>query len=744
MDTNYTILMAVMGMGIGGAETHVLELARELKRSGFRVIVASNGGVYEKDLAESGVCHYRLPLHNKNPINMLRSYFGLRRIIKEEKVDIVHGHARIPSFLCGLLHKSMKFPFITTAHWIFNTRGMLRYLTNWGQKTIAVSDDIKKYLIDNYSLPEKDITTTINGIDTNKFSSDIDASDVQQEFDLSPGKNRIVYISRMDSDRCLVAFQLVQIAEKLNKSIDNLEIVIVGAGDSFSRLSDMASGVNARVGRPLIKLAGARTDINKFIKTGKIFVGVSRAALEAMAMEKPVIVAGNEGYIGIFDENKLDVCVKTNFTCRTCPQSAPETLFKDILYLINEAGEAELSRLGSYGRQIIMERYSVSRMAQDTIHAYQSLLAEKKILNDVIISGYYGFKNSGDDALLLAIIDNLRMYMPEIKICVLSFRPKETRVRYGACSVNRYNPFSIIRQMKGAKLLISGGGSLIQDATSTQSLLYYLFIIKLAKLKGLKTMLYANGIGPVNKKRNRRRAADVLKRIDLITLRDPGSMAELEQMGVSRDGVILTADPAFSICCAKDERIKQIMQDEGIPLDSRMAGIAVRRWKMHGPDFEKNIALTCDYIAEKLGLVPVFLNMQYPADLKISLSIASKMKNKPHIVMTDILDTEMLGLISKMEIIIGERLHTLVYAAATGVPLVGIVYDPKVQRFLEYVGQDKYVTIQNLCFETLRQNVEACLNEKNRLKHELEKNAKKMRELSLYNAQLAVKLIKEK
>lgn len=94
----YKILMALMGLEIGGAETHVVELSKELKKQGYDIIVASNGGVYEKELAEAGIRHYHVPLNQRNVLKMARSYFILKKIIKKEKVDIVHSHARIPSF----------------------------------------------------------------------------------------------------------------------------------------------------------------------------------------------------------------------------------------------------------------------------------------------------------------------------------------------------------------------------------------------------------------------------------------------------------------------------------------------------------------------------------------------------------------------------------------------------------------------------------------------------------------------
>ena len=144
MEKGANILLSLMQLNIGGAETHVVELAKELKRKGFNVIVTSNGGVYVKELEDAGIKHYAVPLQNKNPLNMLKSARLLKKIIKDEKIDIVHSHARIPSFILGKLHKRMKFPFVTTAHWVFNTSYGLKYITDWGEKTVAVSEDIKR------------------------------------------------------------------------------------------------------------------------------------------------------------------------------------------------------------------------------------------------------------------------------------------------------------------------------------------------------------------------------------------------------------------------------------------------------------------------------------------------------------------------------------------------------------------------------------------------------------------------
>jgi len=373
MEKSINILMCLMKLDIGGAETHVVELSKELKRRGYNIIVASNGGVYVRELENAGIKHYVVPLQNKNPLNVFKSFRLLKQIIIDENITLVHSHARIPSFILGKLHNKMGFPFVTTAHWVFTTKYGLKYITDWGQKTIAVSEDIKKYLMDNYNIPEKDIFVTINGIDTEKFSQNTPCDNVRKEFRIKENDNTIVYVSRMDESRSLVAKQLINIAERLDKDIDNLKIIIVGGGDDYNNVASLAKSANDKIGRNVIFLTGARTDINNIIAAGNLFVGVSRAALEAMACRKAVIIAGNEGYIGLFDSDKLNQSQLTNFCCRGCRASDEEILYKDIMdYHLKT--DAQKEALADFSRQTVLSDYSVKKMADDSVSAYKALL----------------------------------------------------------------------------------------------------------------------------------------------------------------------------------------------------------------------------------------------------------------------------------------------------------------------------------------------------------------------------------
>ena len=534
MKKKQTILMTLMGLEIGGAETHVVELSKELKKQGYDIIVASNGGVYEKELIDCGIRHYRVPMNQRNLFLMVRSYFLLKHIIKNENVDIVHSHARIPGFICGFLYKRMDFTFVTSAHGVFFTGMGLKYLTNWGKKVIAVSDDIKEYLMQNYKVRNEDILVTINGIDTEKFSPAVSEDTIRKEFGIQDEDQVLLCVSRMDKSCDLVTRQLLEIASKLKKEMPRLKMLLVGGGDVFKELQQQSCNINEAEGEEFIYMTGSRTDVNEFIAVSDVFVGVSRAALEAMASEKPVLLAGAQGYMGIFGKEKLELARENNFCCRGCGNSTSAKLFDDLKLLFLQMNEEQRRELGAYGRKVIFDYYSVTKMANDCIYAYKVATKERKEKQyNIIMSGYYGFNNSGDEAILLSMHKNIQALGEQFHIKVLSNKPEETKEKYGVEVVYRFSFMEVLKAIRKCDVLLSGGGSLLQDSTSTRSLMYYLSIIFVAKAMGKKVMLYANGIGPVSGKQNRRIIKLVVNKANLITLREENSYAELMSMGVN-------------------------------------------------------------------------------------------------------------------------------------------------------------------------------------------------------------------
>ena len=182
---------------------------------------------------------------------------------------------------------------------------------------------------------------------------------------------------------------------------------------------------------------------------------------------------------------------------------------------------------------------------------------------NILISGYYGFNNIGDESILRTVIDNLREKLPDIDITVLSHDPAQTSAKYGVKAARRMSLWDIFRSVLHCDLLLSGGGSLLQDATSARSILYYLFILRLAQLMGKKTFIYSQGIGPISDPRNRWLTAATLRRTSGIVVRDAKSRDLLLEIGVPEYLIHVTADPVIRVKKADPALGLSILEKEG-------------------------------------------------------------------------------------------------------------------------------------------------------------------------------------
>ncbi len=361
---------------------------------------------------------------------------------------------------------------------------------------------------------------------------------------------------------------------------------------------------------------------------------------------------------------------------------------------------------------------------------------------DVMISGYYGFNNSGDDAILLAIIDNLRSIKKDIRIVVLSKSPKDTAKNYEVDSIDRFNLFEVIRTMKRTKLFLNGGGNLIQDVTSTRSLMYYLTTIYLAKLIGLKVMLYANGIGPVSRGSNRYFTSRIINLVDVITLREETSSLELAALGIKKPEIIVTADPALGLGPANSEEIDSIFEQVGISGDCPLIGFSMRKWAGYDR-YSSIIAQAADYLEEKYNARSIFIPLHFPSDLAVAEDIASKMKHTPFILRNMYGIDKTLGIMKRLDMVLGMRLHALIYSVSLSVPVIGLIYDPKVQGFLEYVKQPSAGNVEDLDLESLKKLIDEVWSNKAAIAQQLAEGNEILKQKAYENAEIAIELLEK-
>ena len=316
-------------------------------------------------------------------------------------------------------------------------------------------------------------------------------------------------------------------------------------------------------------------------------------------------------------------------------------------------------------------------------------------MNKIVVSGYYGFGNAGDEAMLSAMIDGFRGIDPAVGITVISGNPQDTRDRHQVEAVHRCNLFGIVRQLLCANLLVSGGGSLLQDVTSRRSFYYYLGTLFLAYLLRCPFMLYAQGIGPICRPWPRRAMRFVADRAAAIDVRDEGSRQELRDLGISRPPIRVTADPVLSLQPVSLTAGSEKIAKTGLSLEKPLVGISVRDW--HDCDgFSKELAGVADRLSVEHDAQIVFLSMQSPEDVRAAQLVIEKM-HSPALVLNGSLDTrELLSMIGNLDLLLGVRLHALIFAAVMDVPMVGISYDPKIERFLQMIGEPETESIRKL------------------------------------------------
>ncbi|MBM7853693.1 polysaccharide pyruvyl transferase CsaB [Desulfohalotomaculum tongense] len=360
----------------------------------------------------------------------------------------------------------------------------------------------------------------------------------------------------------------------------------------------------------------------------------------------------------------------------------------------------------------------------------------------VVLSGYYGFDNTGDEAILFSIIQALRDKEPGLEITVLSNNPARTECLYRVKAVNRWRPGEVAAAVKDCHLFISGGGSLLQDVTGLKSLGYYLGVITLARGLGKPVFFYAQGIGPVTSRAGRAMMRMVVNRVQVITVRDEQSKEDLLAMGVNKPPITVTADPVLGVKVSGEERQRgrEILWELGMDADRPVLAVSVRDWKGPVEAFQRELARCCDIYAGK-GWQVLFLPLHFPGDVAACKKIAALMEKPASILKGNYTVMDFTGIISACTMLVGMRLHSIIIAAAAGVPPVGISYDPKIDRFLQRLNLTPACCVTDRHFDLLP-HLERISSNLPGERERLDKIVRSLRNDALHTAELVVDFIK--
>ena len=737
------VIHLISGGDSGGAKTHVLSLLQNLNKTITAQLVCFRDGPFADEARALGI-----PTEIMGGNNIPRLRRQLTAYIKAGGYQIIHCHGSRANMVGALLRSSTGLPVVSTVHSDDKLDYMGRPLSRltfgtinaWALRKldyrIGVSDAMVDLLIDRGFAPDR-FYAIYNGIDFIPPSQQGD---------------RLQYLRSLGAD-VDEASVVVGIAARLNP-VKDMSTLVRGFAAGYQKC-------------PRLRLVIAGD-------------GEERQKLEALAkdlgVEKQVTFAG--WISGGMDRfySALDINALTSLS-ETFPYALTEgarfhlatvsTAVGGIPYLIDpdvngylfqpgdwEALGAHLAAMGnddalrkSLGEKLYEKastQFSIQKTVDTQLHIYEEILRRharpKRGRDGVVICGAYGRGNAGDDAILEAILQEMRSIDPDMPVTVLSKDPKSTRLTYRVRSVSRMAVPAWRKAMRHAKLYINGGGSLIQDVTSRRSLWFYLHNIRAAKQAGCKVQMYGCGIGPVTRENHRKLAAKVLNQyVDVITLREPDSLAELRAMGVTVPETVLTADPALTLHRAVDDATDSVLLRAGIPAHGRYICFALRKWK----GFEEKAPLFAQaarYAYETYGLTPVFVAVEKHQDPGAN-QLAARGLDIPHYFLDDAGGAgTIIGALSRMEAVVSMRLHALIFAAGQGIPLAGVVYDPKVSAFLRYIGQDLFTDLEALTEENLRAMIDQAVA---RSAHPETQEAavKRLREMEQKNVEVARRLL---
>jgi len=731
------VIHLISGGDTGGAKTHVHSLLSRLSSQIQVTMVCFTEGAFVEEARALGIP--TVVLSGKNPFRILRR---LEQMIKKDGYDLIHCHGARGNMMGAMLSYRVKLPSVSTVHSDYRLDYLGRpfsRLTYGVINTIAlrlldfrigVSDAMVDLLISRGFSPDH-LFSIYNGLD---FTPQPAAKNREEFFrsvglDADPSCVVVGIAARLNPVKDIAT--LIRAFAKAYEDFPKLRLLI--AGDGAEREMLMALTKELGVSHAVC-FAGWVEDTNTFYQSIDINTLTSLSetfpyALTEGARASLPTVSSRVGGVPYLIDHGMN-----GFLFPVGDAAALAS------YLLQLAQSPQLrSQLGSKLYEKAKREYSIEATVNRQLQIYHKILSWQK-REEILICGAYGKGNAGDDAILLAILSELRSLNPDFSFHVLSRNPKETRLRYRVNALYTFHFPKIIYHMRRCSLYINGGGSLMQDITSWRSLWFYLWTLRAAKCRGCHVLMYGCGIGPIYSKQNRSLAATTIEHyVDAITLRDPHSLQELEDMKVSKPEIILASDPTVTLPAASPEIIDSIFQNHKLDPNGQYIAFIVRPWI----GFDEKVAAfvaAAEYAYETHGLIPIFFPIEPRLDVQAARKISSQLRI-PYYLFPEACSAEQsIGFLSRMRAVVSMRLHGLIFAAGQGVPLVGVVYDPKVSSFLSYIGQNLYLDLDCLTAPLLQEQIDLAVS-RGSDRAFLAERVELLRQIEAKNCETAAKLL---
>ena len=735
------LIHLISGGDVGGAKTHVFTLLSGLMQTETVLLVCFVEGPFAESARALGIPTKVLSGSLTGAVRQLE------QLIRAEGFEIIHCHGSRANLVGSILKSRLGLPTVTTVHSDYRLDYMGRPLAaltygNLNKRAlrkmdfwIGVSDETTDMLHERGFDPNRTFVIS-NGVPFRTDPPALDREAFLRSVGLEPEDGLTVFgiAARISPVKDMTT--LIRAFSAAVRVCPMIRLIVAGDGEQREQIEALAKQTCPA---GTVAFAGWVSDMHSFYSALDVNLLTSLSegfpyALPEGASHRCATIATGVGGIPALVEHEVsgllfapkDVQALTDHMVRLAEHPDEIRTFADRIY-------EKTKRLYSAEATVSRQKEIYAAVLRRTARA------EARKRDGILICGAYGRGNSGDDAILCAMINRLRAIDPDIPICVTSRSPAQTAREARVKSIYTFRFLPLRRQLKQTALYLSGGGSLIQDSTSSRSLWYYLHSIRTAKKTGNRVMMFGCGVGPVRSKLNRRFAARIIQNyVDAITLRDSDSADELKALGVTGVPVRVTADIALLVSPAPEVQVDTLLRQAGLSPDTRYLIIAPRPWPGLRPHLTA-LAAAAQYAARTYGLHPIFLAMEPGKDLAVCETLSGMMGEQPATVLSAPDKAHLIvGLIHRADCMLGMRLHSLIFAASGGVPFCGISYDPKVRGFLSDAGQGECCEIEDLSEPLLCGMIDRMQNDRERFHAASEAKIEQAEE----NARLAFELLK--
>ena len=365
------ILLVIDALYIGGTETHVLSLAKELIKNNIFIAIATRKigslvNTFEK--LNCPIYHIEFPRTLTFQEDADQGLVNeIEKIIERENISHVHIHQTPSGYLAGRAAKNKGVAIVLTIHGTYYSNHEMKELLKLADAVLCVSPPlcnyVKEFGIKNpYLIP--------NGINLDDYPKQVHTEEIRDALNIPKDSIVLLYASRISWRKANVCSIFLRACKDLKlKVIPNLHVIIAGDGDKLGDIRSLSEMIEKSCNETFIHIVGEQLNMQPYYAAADCIVGTGRVALEAMASGKQIVAVGNSGYFGVVNNNNFDEAWNYYFGDHQSKGACSRHILRDELKKIL-ADKEQLKLHGIKFREIVEENFNISKIAQATLNVY--------------------------------------------------------------------------------------------------------------------------------------------------------------------------------------------------------------------------------------------------------------------------------------------------------------------------------------------------------------------------------------